>query len=88
MSENNTPKPEHECEHYLVTDVAVYGCECGNIQIVDCMSSYNANDFVPIAEITSLREENKLLREEIEELKRTRGAKIIINRTPPKIHLD
>lgn len=24
---------EHECEHFLMTDIAVHGCECGNIII-------------------------------------------------------
>lgn len=36
----------HECEHFLMTDVAVYACDCDNIQIVDVKDGYTT-EYVP-----------------------------------------
>lgn len=43
---NQTTEANHECEHFLMTDVAVYCCDCDNILIVDIKDGHTT-EYVP-----------------------------------------
>lgn len=46
-------KRDHECEHFLMTDVAVYACDCDNIQIIDVKDGHTT-EYVPKERIKEL----------------------------------
>lgn len=47
-------QPEHDCEFFLVTDVAVHACECDHILVSD---NNTQKEYVPIEKYASLQKQ-------------------------------
>jgi hypothetical protein len=51
---------EHDCEFFLITNVAVYACECDPHHI-----EIDGQEYVPIEKLQSLQKEVDLLRKQL-----------------------
>lgn len=58
-------KPDHDCEFFLTTDVAVYSCECEHIEVSDKSISI---EYVPLKKYQVLQSENERLLSALKEL--------------------
>src|SRR5690606_30158874 len=66
FKQNTFPQPEHDCEFFLVTDVAVHACECDHILVSD---NSTQKEYVPIEQTASLQKQVESDKKLIEELR-------------------